>query len=70
MKTSTTGKRRGRPKRKHMKLITLHLPEHYIQTLDKLVEQRYYSSRAEAIRAAIRDMLLTEAWGTYTKNKK
>ena len=63
MKTSTTGKRRGRPKRRSkMRLITLHLPEPYIQALDSLVKQKYYPNRAEAIRTAIRDMLSSEVW--------
>jgi Arc/MetJ-type ribon-helix-helix transcriptional regulator len=46
-----------------MKLITLHLPEPYIKALDKLVEQKYYPNRAEAIRVAIRDLLNDELWG-------
>lgn len=47
-----------------MKLITLHLPEPYIKALDKLVEEKYYPNRAEAIRTAVRDLLMFEAWGT------
>jgi antitoxin ParD1/3/4 len=47
-----------------MKMITLHLPEPYIQALDKLVnEDRVYPNRAEAIRIAVRDLLSIEAWG-------
>lgn len=46
-----------------MKLITIHLPEPYIQALDRLVSERYYPNRAEAIRIAIRDLLSVEAWG-------
>lgn len=46
-----------------MKLITLYLPEPYIQALDRLVNERYYPNRAEAIRVAIRDLLTVEAWG-------
>jgi antitoxin ParD1/3/4 len=40
-----------------MKLITLYLPEHYINTLDELVAEHIYPNRAEAIRIAIRDLL-------------
>jgi Arc/MetJ-type ribon-helix-helix transcriptional regulator len=47
-----------------MKLITLYLPEPYIKALDKLVNERFYPNRAEAIRVAIRDMLNVEAWRT------
>jgi len=46
-----------------MKLITLYLPEPYIHALDRLVNERYYPNRAEAIRVAIRDLLTVEAWG-------
>ena len=46
-----------------MKLITLHLPEPYIKALDKLVDEKYYPNRAEAIRVAVRDLLNVEAWG-------
>ena len=46
-----------------MRLITLYLPEPYIQALDKLVNEKYYPNRAEAIRVAVRDLLSVEAWG-------
>ncbi len=46
-----------------MKLITLYLPEPYIKALDRLVNDRYYPNRAEAIRVAIRDLLSVEVWG-------
>ena len=45
-----------------MKLITLHLPEPYINALDRLVNEKYYPNRAEAIRVAIRDLLVVEVW--------
>jgi len=45
-----------------MKLITIHLPRPYIKDLDELVGQDFYPNRAEAIRIAIRDMLVTELW--------
>ena len=45
-----------------MKLITLHLPIHYIKALDGLVKDGYYPNRAEAIRTAVRDLLKYEAW--------
>lgn len=49
-----------------MKLITLYLPEPYIRALDKLVNEKYYPNRAEAIRVAVRDLLSVEAWGRKT----
>ena len=48
-----------------MKLITLYLPESYLKALDELVKRRYYPSRAEAIRVAIRDLLNREFWGRH-----
>jgi Arc/MetJ-type ribon-helix-helix transcriptional regulator len=45
-----------------MRLITLYLPETYIKALDKLVGDRFYPNRAEAIRIAIRDMISEEVW--------
>ena len=46
-----------------MKVITLGLPELYIDALDRLVDQKYYPNRSEAIRTAVRDLLSVEAWG-------
>ncbi|MEM2104285.1 MAG: ribbon-helix-helix domain-containing protein [Candidatus Bathyarchaeia archaeon] len=45
-----------------MKLITLYLPEPYIEALDQLVNERFYPNRAEAIRVAIRDLINNEIW--------
>ena len=45
-----------------MKLITINLPESYIKDLDKLVSEDMYPNRAEAIRIAVRDMLVSEIW--------
>ena len=45
-----------------MKMITLYLPEPYIEALDKLVNEKYYPNRAEAIRTAILDMIREELW--------
>jgi len=50
-----------------LRLITLHLPEHYIKALDELVEKKYYPNRAEAIRTAVRDLLTWEVWDSKTK---
>jgi len=55
-----------------MKLITLYLPETYIEALDQLVGERYYPNRAEAIRIAVRDLLSDEVWkprGRYESSR-
>ena len=48
-----------------MKLITLYLPETYIKALDQLVDEKFYPNRAEAIRAAIRDLIVDEVWSKH-----
>lgn len=40
-----------------LKVVSLKLPEAMLEALDKLVRQKKYSSRNEAIRIAIRDLL-------------
>jgi len=46
-----------------MKLVTLHVPEVYLDGLEKLVTNNLYPNRSEAIRIAIRDLLKRELWG-------
>lgn len=46
-----------------MRLISLYLPKAYIRALDRLVREKMYPNRAEAIRVAVRDLLSVEAWG-------
>lgn len=41
-----------------MKMITLYLPQPYIDALDQLVQERFFPNRAEAMRGAIRDLLV------------
>lgn len=45
-----------------MKMISLYLPEPYIEALNQLVDEKFYPNRAEAIRVAIRDMISDEVW--------
>jgi len=40
--------------------IKLHLPDFYIKRLDELVARGHYPNRAEAIRMAVRDLLIDE----------
>lgn len=42
----------------HMKLITVHLPETYVIELKRLVDEGWYPNASEAIRCAIRDLIL------------
>ena len=45
-----------------MELVTFLLPEACLEGLDELVGQGIYSSRSEAIRFAVRDLLKGELW--------
>jgi Arc/MetJ-type ribon-helix-helix transcriptional regulator len=43
-----------------MALISMHIPVQMLQELDSLVKTGAYPSRSEAIRVAIRDLILRE----------
>jgi Arc/MetJ-type ribon-helix-helix transcriptional regulator len=43
-----------------MKIVTVHLPEAYVEAIDNLVKNGYYPNRAEAIRMAVRDLIRRE----------
>ena len=45
-----------------LRILTVHLPDAYIEGLNKLVELKLYPNRSEAIRVAIRDLLRKELW--------
>jgi Arc/MetJ-type ribon-helix-helix transcriptional regulator len=49
------GARTGR-----MKVISVHLPEPYLQVMDELVRRKYYLSRADVIRTALHDLIVKE----------
>ena len=44
-----------------MILISVHLPKEMLQELDELVKQGRFPSRSEAIRIAVRDLILRES---------
>ncbi len=46
-----------------LKLVTVKMPETYVEGLDELVRMGRYSSRSEAIRIAVRELLKRELWG-------
>lgn len=50
-----------------MKLVTIHLPEAYLDGIEQLVRARFYPNRSEAIRNAVRDLLKSELWGKVEK---
>jgi len=46
----------------NMKLVTVMLPESYLEGLQELVREDMYPSRSAAIRMAVRDLLKMELW--------
>ena len=46
-----------------MRLVTVKMPETYLEGLDELVRMGRYSSRSEVIRVAVRELLKRELWG-------
>ncbi|RLG76917.1 MAG: hypothetical protein DRO12_03545 [Thermoprotei archaeon] len=58
-------RRRKEEKKKNksiLKLVSVHLPERYIEYLERLVKMGIYPSRSEAIRVAVRDLIRRELW--------
>jgi len=53
-----------------MKLITLNVQEYYLKALDMLVKQKLYPNRAEAIRHAIRDLIISHGSHDHTLSKR
>ena len=46
-----------------MKVISVNLPDAYIDGLDELVDIGFFPNKSEAIRAAVRDMIKNELGG-------
>jgi Predicted transcriptional regulators containing the CopG/Arc/MetJ DNA-binding domain and a metal-binding domain len=44
-----------------MVLISVHLPKQMLDVLDEMVSQGRFPSRSEAIRVAVRDLILRES---------
>ena len=47
-----------------MKLVTVLLPEAYLEGLDELVRANMYPSRSSVIRSSVCDLLKKELWET------
>lgn len=52
-----------------MRLITLYIPDGYLKDIDRLIKDRKYPNRAEAIRLAVRDLIRSEVWEFITYDK-
>ncbi len=49
-----------------MRVVTICMPESYVEGVDKLIKQGMYPNRSEVIRIAIRDLLVEELWGGHS----
>ena len=45
-----------------VRLVTVKMPEAYVEAIDELVRRGRFTSRSEAIRVAIRELLRRELW--------
>ncbi|NHJ86884.1 MAG: ribbon-helix-helix protein, CopG family [Asgard group archaeon] len=45
-----------------MRLLTVHVPEGFLEGLEELVRDKRYPNKSEIIRVAIRDLLRDELW--------
>ena len=45
-----------------MRLLTVHVPEGFLEGLEELIKQKKYPNKSEIIRVAIRDLLRDELW--------
>jgi len=50
----------NKEKQRRMVLISVHIPKQMLEELDRLVAEGRFPNRSEAIRTAIRDLLLKE----------
>lgn len=48
--------------RPRLRLITVKMPELYLEGIDELVKIGKYRNRSEVIRVAVRDLLRRELW--------
>ena len=56
-------------KRENMVLISVHVPKSMLDELDRLVQEGRFPNRSEAIRVAIRDLLIRERSMKERKNE-
>ncbi|MEA1994061.1 MAG: ribbon-helix-helix domain-containing protein [Euryarchaeota archaeon] len=53
-----------------MKLVSVQIPELYLEGLDIMIASGYYPNRSEAIRIAVRDLLTNEIGGFQEIEKR
>jgi len=53
-----------------MKLVTINLPEAYVNGIERLILEKLYPNRSEAIRIAVRDLLKKELWSQVTPQNR
>jgi Arc/MetJ-type ribon-helix-helix transcriptional regulator len=53
-----------------MKQISISIPESYLKDIDLLIENNFYPNRSEAIRLAIKDLLLKQGFAPWPREGK
>ncbi|MCK4310079.1 MAG: transcriptional regulator [Methanomicrobia archaeon] len=53
-----------------MRLISVQIPELYLEGMDIMVVSGYYANRSEAIRIAVRDLIVKELGGFQEIEKR
>jgi len=65
-----SSQQRNSRKYERMVLISVHLPKWMLEELDKLVREGKFPNRSEAIRVAIRDLLMREKMSEKEKERE
>ncbi|MEM1842243.1 MAG: ribbon-helix-helix domain-containing protein [Ignisphaera sp.] len=47
-----------------MKIVSVKIPDQYIEAMDELIKKGRYVSRSEVIRTALRELLKRELWSS------
>lgn len=53
-----------------MKIVTVKLPEAYVEAIDELIKTGAYTTRSEVIRVALRELFRKELWNGGMWNGK
>jgi Ribbon-helix-helix protein, copG family. len=54
---------------KRMQTLTVHLPEAYVDAIDVLVAKGFYMNRSEAVRSAVRDLIMREMKHVFARKE-
>jgi len=52
-----------------MLALSVHLPEPYVDAIDVLVAKGFYMNRSEAVRSAVRDLIMREMKNVFARKE-